>query len=96
MKWRNSKEKEVLSNRCLQEGLQENYLSQSAMNFASSCPSVWEVSQEQTSPRWREKSPGNSERLASIQPPPRANSSQSPLYLYPEHDAANKAVTSST
>lgn len=95
MKWRNSKEKEVLSNRCLQEGLQENYLSQSAMNFASPCPSVWEVSQEQTSPRWKEKSPGNSERLTSTQPPPRANSSQSPLYLYPDHDTANKAVTSS-
>lgn len=95
MKWRNSKEKEVLSNRCLQEGLQENYLSQSTMNFTSPCPSVWEVSQEQASPRWKEKSPGNSERLASIQPPPRANSSQSPLYLYPDQDTANKAVTSS-
>ncbi|NXI42851.1 DBX2 protein, partial [Galbula dea] len=96
MKWRNSKEKEVLSNRCLQEeGLQENYLSQSTMNFTSPCPSVWEVSQEQASPRWRENSPGNSERLTSTQPPPRANSSQSPLYLYPDQDTANKAVTSS-
>ncbi|NWR26830.1 DBX2 protein, partial [Tachuris rubrigastra] len=96
MKWRNSKEKEVLSNRCLQEeGLQENYLSRSTMNFTSPCPSVWEVSEEQASPRWRENSPGNSERLASTQPPPRANSSQSPLYLYPDQDTANKAVTSS-
>lgn len=96
MKWRNSKEKEVLSNRCLQEeGLQENYLSRSTMNFTSPCPSVWEVSQEQASPRWRENSPGNSERLTSTQPPPRANSSQSPLYLYPDQDTANKAVTSS-
>ncbi|XP_064511912.1 homeobox protein DBX2 isoform X2 [Pseudopipra pipra] len=96
MKWRNSKEKEVLSNRCLQEeGLQENYLSQSTMNFTSPCPSVWQVSEEQTSPRWRENSPGNSERLTSTQPPPRANSSQSPLYLYPDQDTANKAVTSS-
>ncbi|NXT47079.1 DBX2 protein, partial [Pluvianellus socialis] len=94
MKWRNSKEKEVLSNRCLQEeGLQENYLSQSTMNFTSPCPSVWEVSQDQASPRWRENSPGNSERLTSTQAPPRANSSQSPLYLYP--DTASKAVTSS-
>lgn len=96
MKWRNSKEKEVLSNRCLQEeGLQENYLSRSTMNFTSPCPSVWEVSQDQASPRWRENSPGNSERLSSTQPPPRANSSQSPLYLYPDQDTANKAVTSS-
>nr|XP_005499969.2 homeobox protein DBX2 [Columba livia] len=94
MKWRNSKEKEVLSNRCLQEeGLQENYLSRSSMNFTSPCPSVWEVSQEQASPRWRENSPGNSERLTGTQPPPRANSSQSPLYLYPDQDTANKAVT---
>ncbi|XP_010222547.1 PREDICTED: homeobox protein DBX2 [Tinamus guttatus] len=96
MKWRNSKEKEVLSNRCLQEeSLQENYLSRSTMNFTSPCPSVWEVSQEQASTRWRENSPGTSERLISTQPPPRANSSQSPLYLYPDQDTANKAVTTS-
>ncbi|NWJ11407.1 DBX2 protein, partial [Crypturellus undulatus] len=96
MKWRNSKEKEVLSNRCLQEeSLQENYLSRSTVNFTSPCPSVWEVSQEQASTRWRENSPGTSERLISTQPPPRANSSQSPLYLYPDQDTANKAVTSS-
>uniref|UniRef100_A0A8C6YWJ2 Homeobox protein DBX2 n=1 Tax=Nothoprocta perdicaria TaxID=30464 RepID=A0A8C6YWJ2_NOTPE len=97
MKWRNSKEKEVLSNRCLQEeSLQENYLSRSTVNFPSPCPSVWEVSQEQASTRWRENSPGTSERLLSTQPPPRANSSQSPLYLYPDQDTAHKAVTSST
>ncbi|NXB10676.1 DBX2 protein, partial [Cnemophilus loriae] len=95
MKWRNSKEKEVLSNRCLQEeGLQENYLSRSTMNFTSPCPSVWEVSEERASPRWRENSPGNSERLRSTQPSPRANSSQSPLYLYPDQDTANKASSS--
>jgi len=56
---------------------------------------VWEVSQEQASPRWRENSPGNSERLTGTQPPPRANSSQTPLYLYPDQDTANMAVTSS-
>ncbi|NXG15663.1 DBX2 protein, partial [Grallaria varia] len=96
MKWRNSKEKEVLSNRCIQEeGLQENYLSRSTMNFTSPCPSVWEVSEEQAGPRWRENSPGNTERLTSTKPPPRANSSQSSLYLYPDQDTANKAVTSS-
>ncbi|NXA70407.1 DBX2 protein, partial [Mohoua ochrocephala] len=95
MKWRNSKEKEVLSNRCLQEeGLQENYLSRSTMNFTSPCPSVWEVSEEQASPRWRENSPGSSERLTSTQPPPRANSSQSSLYLYPDQDTTNKASSS--
>lgn len=95
MKWRNSKEKEVLSNRCLQEeGLQENYLSRSTMNFTSPCPSVWEVSEEQASPRWRENSPGNSERLTSTQPPPRVNSLQSPLYLYPDQDTANKVSSS--
>ncbi|NXD08644.1 DBX2 protein, partial [Nothocercus nigrocapillus] len=96
MKWRNSKEKEVLSNRCLQEeSLQENYLPRSTVNFTSPCPSVWEVSQEQASTRWRENSPGTSERLISTQPPPGANSSQSPLYLCPDQDTANKAVTSS-
>ncbi|NWU97291.1 DBX2 protein, partial [Upupa epops] len=96
MKWRNSKEKEVLSNRCLQEdGLQENYLSRSTMNYTSACPSVWEVSQDQASPRWRENSPGNSARLTSTQPTPRANSSQSSMYLYPDQDTASKAVTSS-
>ncbi|NXQ26770.1 DBX2 protein, partial [Alaudala cheleensis] len=94
MKWRNSKEKEVLSNKCLQEGLQENYLPQSTMSFTSPCPSVWEMSEERTSPRWREHSPGNSERLPSTQPPPRANSLQSPLYLYPDQDTANKASSS--
>lgn len=95
MKWRNSKEKEVLSSRCLQEeGLQENYLSRSTMNFTSPCPSVWEMSEERASPRWREHSPGNSERLASTQPPPRVNSLQSPLSLYPDRDTANKATSS--
>ncbi|NWR69741.1 DBX2 protein, partial [Centropus unirufus] len=97
MKWRNSKEKEVLSNRCLQEEtLQENYLSRSTVNFTSPCPSMWEVPQEQSSPRWRENSPANSERLTCAQLPPRANSPQSPLCLYPDQDTAlNKAVTSS-
>ncbi|XP_019371318.1 PREDICTED: homeobox protein DBX2 [Gavialis gangeticus] len=98
MKWRNSKEKEVLSNRCLQEeGLQENCLSRSTLNLTSSCPSVWKVSQEQASPRWQEKSPEPAERLSnghSAQPPQRANSWQG-TYVYPEQDTATKAVTSS-
>ncbi|KAL2309487.1 hypothetical protein Nmel_005688, partial [Mimus melanotis] len=95
MKWRNSREKEVLSNRCLQEeGLQENYLSRSTMNFTSPCPSVWEMSEARASPRWRENSSGTSERLTSTQPSPRANLLQSPLYLYPDQDTANKASSS--
>ncbi|XP_075786498.1 homeobox protein DBX2 [Pelodiscus sinensis] len=99
MKWRNSKEKEVLSNRCLQEeGLQENYLSRATLNFSSPCPSVWEMSQQQASPRWRESSPEPSERLNnrnSVQPPQRADSFQGTLYLYPEHDDGDKTVASS-
>ncbi|KAK2489248.1 hypothetical protein MC885_020035 [Smutsia gigantea] len=63
MKWRNSKEKEVLSNRCVQEvGLQEDPLARSALGFPSPCPSLWEVCQ-QPSPRWRETSPEPSDRL---------------------------------
>ncbi|KAM7181619.1 homeobox protein DBX2 [Macrochelys suwanniensis] len=97
MKWRNSKEKEVLSNRCLQEeGLQENYLSRSTLNFTSPCPSIWEVSQQQASPRWRENSPEPSERLNnrnSAQPPQGADSFRGTLYLYPEQDTGDKAVT---
>ncbi|XP_038227983.1 homeobox protein DBX2 [Dermochelys coriacea] len=97
MKWRNSKEKEVLSNRCLQEeGLQENYLSRSTLNFTSPCPSIWEVSQQQASPRWRENSPESSERLNnrnSAQPPQGAESFQGTLYLYPEQDTGDQAVT---
>uniref|UniRef100_A0A8C3XLY7 Homeobox protein DBX2 n=1 Tax=Chelydra serpentina TaxID=8475 RepID=A0A8C3XLY7_CHESE len=97
MKWRNSKEKEVLSNRCLQEeSLQENYLSRSTLNFTSPCPSIWEVSQQQASPRWRENSPEPSERLNnrySAQPPQGADSFRGTLYLYPEQDTGDKAVT---
>ncbi|XP_004274477.3 homeobox protein DBX2 [Orcinus orca] len=64
MKWRNSKEKEVLSNRCIQEVvLQEDPLSRSALGFPSPCPSLWEISQQHSSPRWRENSPEPSERL---------------------------------
>uniref|UniRef100_A0A8D0GWH4 Homeobox protein DBX2 n=1 Tax=Sphenodon punctatus TaxID=8508 RepID=A0A8D0GWH4_SPHPU len=98
MKWRNSKEKEVLSNRCLQEeGLQENYLARSTLNFTSPCSSVWEVSQQQASPRWRENSLEPSEKLnnrSSTQPSQRANSFPGTLYTYPEQDAGDKAITS--
>ncbi|XP_062971686.1 homeobox protein DBX2 [Cynocephalus volans] len=96
MKWRNSKEKEVLSNRCIQEvGLQEDPLSRSALGFPSPCPSIWEVSQQHSSPRWRENSPEPSERLIqerSGPPLPEANSLQDALYLCSEEEAGDKGV----
>ncbi|XP_007936105.1 homeobox protein DBX2 [Orycteropus afer afer] len=96
MKWRNSKEKEVLSNKCIQEvSLQENPLSRSALGFPSPCPSVWEVSQQHSSPRWRENSPEPSERLiqeSSRAPPLEVNSLQGALYLCSEEEARDKGV----
>ncbi|XP_032104268.1 homeobox protein DBX2 isoform X2 [Sapajus apella] len=96
MKWRNSKEKEVLSNRCIQEvGLQEDPLSRSALGFPSPCPSIWDVPQQHASPRWRENSPEPSERLiqeSSGAPPPEANSLQGGLYLCSEEEAGSKGV----
>ncbi|CAI5785487.1 DBX2 protein [Podarcis lilfordi] len=96
MKWRNSKEKEVLSNRCLpEEGLQETYLSKS-LNFTSSpCP-VWEIAQQQSGPRWQSL-PEHSERQngrSSLQIPTRANSSPDTLHLYREQDSTEKDVVS--
>ncbi|KAM5336032.1 homeobox protein DBX2 isoform 2-T2 [Glossophaga mutica] len=95
MKWRNSKEKEVLSNRCIQEvGLQEDPLSRSALGFPSPCPSLWDVSQQHSSPRWRENSPEPPERLvqeSSATQPPDANSLQGALYLCSE-EAGDKGV----
>ncbi|XP_046518681.1 homeobox protein DBX2 [Equus quagga] len=96
MKWRNSKEKEVLSNRCIQEvGLQEDPLSRSALGFPSACPSLWEVSQQHSSPRWRENSPEPSERLiqeSSGALAPEANSLEAAFYLCSEEEAGDKAV----
>uniref|UniRef100_A0A5F7ZVK9 Homeobox protein DBX2 n=1 Tax=Macaca mulatta TaxID=9544 RepID=A0A5F7ZVK9_MACMU len=96
MKWRNSKEKEVLSNRCIQEvGLQEDPLSRSALGFPSPCPSIWDVPQQHSSPRWRNNSPEPSERLiqeSSGAPPPEANSLQGALYLCSEEEAGSKGV----
>ncbi|XP_012603751.1 homeobox protein DBX2 [Microcebus murinus] len=96
MKWRNSKEKEVLSNRCIQEvGLQEDPLSRSTLGFPSSCPSIWEVPQQHSSPRWRENSPEPSERLiqeSSGAPPPEGNSLQGALYLCSEEEAGGKGI----
>uniref|UniRef100_A0A8D1MHS7 Homeobox protein DBX2 n=1 Tax=Sus scrofa TaxID=9823 RepID=A0A8D1MHS7_PIG len=96
MKWRNSKEKEVLSNRCIQEVvLQEDPLSRSALGFPSPCPSLWEVSQRHSSPRWRENSPEPSERPIQESPgplPPEAKSLQGALYLCSEEEAGDKCV----
>ncbi|XP_053112457.1 homeobox protein DBX2 isoform X2 [Hemicordylus capensis] len=93
MKWRNSKEKEVLSNKCLPErGLQETCLSK--LNFTSPpCP-AWAMSPQQTNPRWQNL-PERSERLnsrSSLRPPARANSPPGMLYLYRERDTAEKAI----
>ncbi|KAF4010337.1 hypothetical protein G4228_001665 [Cervus hanglu yarkandensis] len=102
MKWRNSKEKEVLSNRCLQEVvLQEDPLSRSALGFPSPCASLWEVSQQHLSPGWRENSPEPSERLIQESPgaevlPPEAKSLQGALYLCSEEDARDKGVLTGT
>uniref|UniRef100_A0A8C5KJR8 Homeobox protein DBX2 n=1 Tax=Jaculus jaculus TaxID=51337 RepID=A0A8C5KJR8_JACJA len=94
MKWRNSKEKEVLSNRCLQEvSLQDDVLSRSALGFPSQCPSIWEVSQQHSSPSWRENSPEPKEGLTqenSGASSPKANSLQSALYLCSEEEAGGK------
>nr|XP_031538723.1 homeobox protein DBX2 [Vicugna pacos] len=96
MKWRNSKEKEVLSSRCIQEGgLQEDPLSRSALVFPSPCPSLWEVSQQHSSPGWRENSPEPSERLTQESPgalPPEATSLQGALCLCSEEEAGDKGV----
>ncbi|XP_006865383.1 PREDICTED: homeobox protein DBX2 [Chrysochloris asiatica] len=96
MKWRNSKEKEVLSNRCIQDvSLQEDPLSRSALGFPSPCPSIWEVSQQHSSPRWRENSPEPPERLISErpgEPPLEASPLQGTLYLCSEEEAGDKGV----
>uniref|UniRef100_A0A8D0CCB5 Homeobox protein DBX2 n=1 Tax=Salvator merianae TaxID=96440 RepID=A0A8D0CCB5_SALMN len=94
MKWRNSKEKEVLSNRCLsEEGLQETNLAK-PLNFTSSpCP-TWGISQQQPSSKWQNL-PEYSERLnsrSSLWPPTRANDSPDPLYLYQEQNTIKKSV----
>ncbi|XP_055483104.1 homeobox protein DBX2 isoform X2 [Psammomys obesus] len=92
MKWRNSKEKEVLSNRCLQEvSLQEDRLARPAVGFPPQCASIWEVSQPHASPSWRENSPGPTERLTQENPGlPEANPLRGALYLCPEKEAGGK------
>ncbi|XP_045143172.1 homeobox protein DBX2, partial [Echinops telfairi] len=100
MKWRNSKEKEVLSNRSLPEvGLPEDPLSRSALGFPSPCPSLWEVSRQHSSPSWRENSPEPSERLIqerSSDSPLEANSLQSALYMCSEEGTGDEGVLAAT
>ncbi|XP_054843745.1 homeobox protein DBX2 [Eublepharis macularius] len=97
MKWRNSKEKEVLSSRALpEEGLQEAYLSKSSLNFIPPpCP-AWQISPQQTSPTWQNL-PEHPERLSSrssLQSSPRANSSSGTLYFYQEPETIEEAIIS--
>ncbi|XP_007524712.2 homeobox protein DBX2 [Erinaceus europaeus] len=93
MKWRNSKEKEVLANRCLQE----DHLSRPDLGFPSPpCPSLWKVSQQRSSPRWRENSPEPSERLiqgSAGAPPPEGHSLPGALFLCSEEDGDKGVIT---
>ncbi|KAM3832364.1 homeobox protein DBX2 isoform 2-T2 [Vipera latastei] len=95
MKWRNSKEKEVLSNRDLpEEGLQEIYVSR-GLNFSSSpCP-VWEMSQQQSSSRWQ-NFPECARRLSnriSLQPHIKSTLSSDTSYLYQERGTIDKELS---
>ncbi|ERE84963.1 homeobox protein DBX1-like protein [Cricetulus griseus] len=92
MKWRNSKEKEVLSNRCLQEvSLAEDRLSRAAVGFPPPCPAIWDASQPHSSPSWRENSPEPAETLTQENSRVlEANSLQGALYLCPEKEARDK------
>ncbi|KAM8981040.1 homeobox protein DBX2 isoform X2 [Sarcophilus harrisii] len=96
MKWRNCKEKEVLSNQYIkEEGFQEKQISRSTLGFTSSCPRIWKVSQQHSNSRWREISPEPPEKLNhenSLQLLPQANSYHS-LYLYSEVDTREKEIT---
>nr|XP_060633554.1 homeobox protein DBX2 isoform X2 [Anolis sagrei ordinatus] len=92
MKWRNSKEKEVLSNRCLPEDdLQEAYLSKSSLNFTSSpCP-AWEMSEQQPSSKWQNL-PEYSERMNSSSSSLRLPTRTSTFYLHQQQGTEGKAV----
>ncbi|XP_068950345.1 homeobox protein DBX2 [Petaurus breviceps papuanus] len=96
MKWRNCKEKEVLSNQYIkEENFQENQILRSTLGFTPPCSRIWKVSQQHSSSRWRENSPEPSERLNyenSLQLLPQANSYPS-LYLYSEADTRNEGIT---
>ncbi|XP_074123304.1 homeobox protein DBX2 isoform X2 [Sminthopsis crassicaudata] len=96
MKWRNCKEKEVLSNQYIkEEGFQGKQISRSTLGFTSPCPRIWKVSQQHSSSRWKEISSEPPEKLNhenSLQLLPQANSYHS-LYLYSEVDTREKEIT---
>uniref|UniRef100_A0A8C5RUH8 Homeobox protein DBX2 n=1 Tax=Laticauda laticaudata TaxID=8630 RepID=A0A8C5RUH8_LATLA len=94
MKWRNSKDKEVLSNQGLpEEGLQEMYVSR-CLNFSSSpCP-LWERPQQQSSSRWQnfpECARRQSNRI-SLQLHINPTFSSNTLYLYQERGTVEKEI----
>ncbi|XP_029472270.1 homeobox protein DBX2 [Rhinatrema bivittatum] len=90
MKWRNCKEKEVLSHRCLQEEEhQENKLSRMTLGFPSPCPSAKETVKQQPSSKKRDNPLAFPERLnysSTVQSPLKADllKNHNALYLYPE------------
>ncbi|XP_073079011.1 homeobox protein DBX2 isoform X2 [Manis javanica] len=98
MKWRNFKEKEVLSNRCVQEvGLQEDPLARPAPGFPAPCPSLWEVCR-QPSPRWRESAPEPLDRLTREGPGalcPVARALPGALFVCPGEAGSEGALTES-
>ncbi|XP_013917908.1 PREDICTED: homeobox protein DBX2 [Thamnophis sirtalis] len=95
MKWRNSKEKEVVSNQGLpDEGLQEMYVSR-CLNFSSSpCP-VWEMSEQQSSSRWQNfpECAGRLSDRISLRPHIKPTLSSGTLYLYQERGTIEKELS---
>uniref|UniRef100_A0A8C6YGK5 Homeobox protein DBX2 n=1 Tax=Naja naja TaxID=35670 RepID=A0A8C6YGK5_NAJNA len=94
MKWRNSKEKELLSNQGLpEEGLQEMYVSR-CLNFSSSpCP-FWEMPQQQSSSRWQNfpESAGRQSNRISLWSHINPTFSSNTSYLYQERGTVEKEI----
>nr|XP_033815269.1 homeobox protein DBX2 [Geotrypetes seraphini] len=90
MKWRNSKEKEVLSHRCMQEeGFQEKKLSRSSPGFSSPCLVVNETLKQQSRSKRKDNASEFPERLnygSTVQSPLKTDLllSHNALCLYPE------------
>ncbi|XP_032077728.1 homeobox protein DBX2 [Thamnophis elegans] len=95
MKWRNSKEKEVVSNQGLPDkGLQEMYVSR-CLNFSSSpCP-VWEMSEQQSSSRWQNfpECAGRLSDRISLRPHIKPTLSSGTSYLYQERGTIEKELS---
>ncbi|XP_062051089.1 homeobox protein DBX2 [Lepus europaeus] len=96
MKWRNSKEKEVLSNRGVQEaGPQEDALPPSVLAFPPPCASLWDVSQRHCPAAWRGGSPESAERLIQENtgvPTQEVSSLPDALCLCPQEETGHKGV----